>query len=267
MPEQISNPTPDATQTATPATGPANGTVGTVDPTRNVSDAPTQSDQTAPDETFTSSVDPKSLSPKERKAYDNMLSDYKKKTAEIAQQRREWEQKLKEAEEKAQRFDQISSDEEFVTYCNQRQEQAQSSQGQHNGSPEMAPIDPVTVKREVDVLKANLLIKDFKTKPGHEDFDELEQNQLISGYIERNPPRTEKEWNDRLEKAYAWAKSLKQNWYESGRKSALQRIDEKVSSSVQPPTSSPAPAFSGDPKKLSVAEAVDLAKRGIKVRK
>lgn len=247
--EEIKSPTPVTEATATPATqeplAPANGTA------EKVSDASTKSEQTAPDLDTLEQVDPNSLTPRER----NLLRDYKKKTAEIAAQRKEHESqisRMQELEEKAMLADQLASDPDIVQAWN-------AKYGQANAQPQQR--DPV---QEIDVLKANLLVKDFKTS--HPDFEELDKHNLITGYVKLNPPSTEREWKKTLEAAYKYAKTLKETWYEDGRKSGLQRVEEKVAQSTNPPSTSPSNVYAGgDPAKISVAEAVDMARRGIKV--
>jgi len=71
---------------------------------------------------------------------------------------------------------------------------------------------------------------------------------------------------NKLNEAYSWAKAVTQKYYEKGRADALKRIEQKVAGSTEPPTQATKGAYTGpDPKKLSVREAMDLAKKGIKV--
>lgn len=219
--------------------------------------APVSGDATekAPEETFTT-IDTKSLTPAEKAKYDLMLSDYKKKTSEIASQRREYEAAL----EKAKLADMLTSDPEVVNFWNQKYQQQQQAEVQRE---QQAAQDPMMVKKEVDVLKANLLVKDFKA--AHPDFDELDSDSLITGYVQLNPPKSEREWSKTLEKAYDYAKTLREKWRGEGKKEGLTRVSEKASGSTLPPSNTAAPSYSGDKSKLTVAEAVELARKGIRI--
>lgn len=230
----------------------SNGTTSTTPPTPG--DGGSQTEAAAPGESTFTSTDPNSLPPELKSKYDSMLGDYKKKTAEIAAQRREYEAAL----EKARIADMITADPDMVNLWNQKYgQQQQPEQVQQDQY-----VDPV-LKKEVDVLKANLLVKDFKAS--HPDFDELDKDSLITGYIQLNPPKTEKEWGNTLEKAYKYAAGLKTRWIEEGKKQGLQRVSEKAEQAALPPSSSTQNTFTGDPSKLSVSEAFALAKKGIRV--
>jgi len=101
------SPTPVVERTATPATVPVSdkGTATEkVSQSRDiVPEAVMETTETNQD-TFTS-MDAKSLSPELKVKYDAMLTDYKKKTTEVAQQIKEAEAKLKEAQEVLQNPD------------------------------------------------------------------------------------------------------------------------------------------------------------------
>lgn len=217
------------------------------------SDAGSKVTAAAPAEETLGQVDPNSLPPELKQKYDSMLGDYKKKTAELASQRKEYES----LSEKAKLVDMMASDPEFVTWWNNKYS---SGQTQTQAQPSYA--DPA-LKAEVDTLKASLLLKDFKAS--HPDFDDLDKDSLITGYVQLNPPKSEREWSKTLEKAYAYASDLRNRWREEGKKEGLTRVQEKAGQSSMPPSSSAPNTFQGDNKKVSVAEAIDMAKRGIKI--
>jgi len=286
MTEQNS-PTPADPKAATPP--PADPEVGiegtaTKDPGEAITENP---EQTAPSDTFLSN-DPNSLPPELKSHYNSMLSDYKKKTTEVADKRRE----VESLEEKARLYDQVAGDEAFVNYYNDQikkspgsqstppQEEAGISDDEFNKAFESKEQFMNLVKRasstmqkdlqanqnELKVQKANAFLRDFKESPGHEDFKKLDRHGFITHDILMNRPRSEKEWGTRLESAYKKAQKIYQDIHEEGRTSALTRIQEKVQSSSETPATSPTNVWpGGDPTKLSVAEAVDLARRGIKV--
>lgn len=280
MAEETS-PTPTAT-TATPAMQEPMATNGTVQ-TQPVSDAPsTTGAQTAPDgDTFTS-VDVNSLPPELKAKYDSMLSDYKRKTGEIADRRRE----IDTIEQKAKAYDQVSSDPAFVQYWNnlskpqqaQVREDAGISDQEFNQAFEskenfakfinkVAQVSTAQSQQEITNLKADLMIKDFKGR--NPDFDQLNEDKFIEIQIKADPrtyTNDPKQWERALGDAVQNARSVRSKLIEAGRREGLARVSEKVSQSTNPPTASPEQLYpGGDPSKLSVAEAVDLAKRGIKV--
>ena len=246
--EQPSNTaTMPETTTATPSQVPASSTP--VAP-------PTQGDTGAgtaePIEETLGNIDPKTLPPELKQKYDSMLGDYKKKTAELADQRKDYES----VSERAKLVDMITSDPEFVTWWNNKYSSGQAQ-------PQAPAYADPALKAEVDTLKASLLLKDFKAT--HTDFDELDKDSLITGYVKLNPPSSEREWSKTLEKAYAYASNLRNSWREEGKKEGLSRISEKAGQSSMPPSSSAPNTFQGDQKKVSVSEAIDMARRGIKL--
>lgn len=281
---QETSPTPAAT-TATPATQEpvqTNGTAQAQVPNGTVSEAtPKNGAQTAPDENFTS-VDVNSLAPELKAKYDSMLSDYKRKTSEIAQQRRE----LESAAEKAKAYDQISSDPAFVEYWNgltksqqaQVREDAGITDQEFNAAFEskdnfakfiqkVAHVSNAQSQQEITNLKADLMIKDFKSR--HPDFEELNEDKAIEIQIKADPrsyTNDPKQWERAMSDAIENVRRVQSKWIEKGRKEGLARVSEKVNQSTNPPTASPEQIYpGGDAKKLSVAESIELARRGIRV--
>lgn len=281
--EQENSPTPTETA-ATPATEPAytNGTAqDTSAPNGAVSDATSPAEQAAPDETFTS-VDVKSLPPELKAKYDSMLSDYKRKTSEVAQRRRD----IEASEKKVKAYDQISSDPAFVEYWNgltkTQQTQAREEAGISNEEFNKAFESPdnfrsfvqkiasgATAQSQTEItnLKADLMIKDFKSR--NPDFDDLNEDKAIEIQIKADPrsySTDPKLWEKAMTEAIQNVRRVQSKWIEKGRKEGLSRVNEKLSQSTNPPTASPEQLYpGGDPKNLSVAEAADLARRGIKV--
>lgn len=258
MPENI-DPTPQATAVATPAATPeptntANGTV----PNTN-GEARTTEGQAAPvEETFTS-VDVQSLAPTDRTAYENMQRDYKKKTAEIAEVRRKaeafdtWQQQ--QQVEKAR-----ITDEDY----NRAFENKESFESLLKKTAEPIVSELQETRRELADAKAGLFLKEFKA--GHKDFDELDSDGVITGYVQLNPPRTEREWETRLTEAYKYAEKLRSKWEDKGYKRGISRVQEKAAQSTEMPTGSPSQVYTGgDPVKITAKEAVELAMRGIRV--
>lgn len=255
MEQPTTSPTP-TDQTATATQGQPVPNVGTTTVSKETTpvsgEAGSNGEAATKDDSFTQ-LDPNSLPPELKSKYDSMLSDYKKKTAEIAEQRRQYESYT----DKVKFADMVTSDPEFVDWFNKKY----SSDAQNHNNNEVP--EPIAIKRELDTVKASLVVKDFKQ--GHPDFDQLDADGLISGYVRLNPPTSERDWTSTLKKAYEYAKSTRDKWVDEGRKEGLQRVSEKANSSTIPPSSTPAPAYSGDPKNMSVSEAVALAMKGIRI--
>lgn len=275
-----------AENSTTPTATPEKEPVSTAPATS--SDAPTEIIAPTDEDTFTQ-VDVKKLSPEMQAIHKSMLTDYKKKTSEVAQSRKEIEQRRKEfqgLEEKAKTFDRISSDPAFTDYWNglskaqqtQAKEEAGISDQEFNQAFEskenfskfiqkVAQTVSKTSEQEIVNLKSDLMIKDFKAK--NLDFDSLNEDRMIEIQIKADPrsyTNDPKQWQACLEDALKNARVVSNKWVEKGRKEGLARVSEKVSQSTNPPTSSTDQIYpGGEAKNLSVSEAVDLARRGIRV--
>lgn len=251
------DPTPQAEPTATPAMPePVTPAPGTVQEPNG--EAPAVTGQAAPVEDTFTQVDVNSLPPKERAAYDNMLRDYKKKTADIAELRRKAE--AYETWQREQAAAQRITDDDYNRAFESKDGMQQFLQ--KAAEPVVQQLNET--QRELAATKADLFVKDFKAK--HADFDELDSDGLITGYVQLNPPKTAEEWEPVMKQAYSYAKKLRSKWEEAGYKRGLQRVQEKAEQSTELPSGSPAQVYAGgDPTKLSAKEAVELAMRGIKV--
>lgn len=245
--------------TATVTTQSAEPIVSTTTATNTNGEAQTTQDQAAPVEDSFTQVDPNSLAPKDRAAHDNMLRDYKRKTADIADVRR-----------KAEAFD--------AWQANQERKRAQITDDDFNRAFEnkegfqtliQKAAEPVVselkaTKQELAATKADLFVKDFKSK--HADFDDLDSDGLITGYVQLNPPKTEREWETTVKTAYDYAKKLRSKWEDSGYKRGITRVQQKADESTALPSGGTAPTYSGpDPKTLTAEQAVELALKGIRV--
>lgn len=259
-----------------PQAEPTNGTAITA----STSDAVVE--VSAPGEDTFTQVDVKTLPPELQAIHKSMLTDYKKKTSEIAQKRKE----LEGVQEKARTFDRIQSDPKFINYWNglseaqqvQAKEDAgisdvefnQAFESKENFSKFIQKVaQGVTqgTQQEITNLKADNMIKDFKSK--NLDFDSLNEDRMIEIQIKADPRSYSNDinqWKAALDDALSNARSVSNKWVEKGRKEGLSRVSEKVANSTNPPTASSDQVYpGGDPKKLSTSEAVDLARRGIKV--
>ncbi len=292
MPETaVASPTPEA-PVATPATPePAGTSSGTVSPGSQTAEA-------GPSEETFFSGDPNTLPPELKQAYTNMLKDYKTKTQSIAETRKKAEafdrvssrsdfkdwwsgasqkQKAEFKEQKAveeKRLGQKISDEEFTKAFSSKDdflsffEKAVHEVGEKSQRKIEKLEEQLSVKDAADVVDSFATEVGKDGKPVRPDFYNLDEDQLITGYLNVNPPsdKSQEAYIEKLNEAYGWAKQVSQKYYEKGKAEALQIIQKKAATSTEPPTSSSKGAYTGpDPKKMSVKEAMDLAKKGIRV--
>jgi predicted house-cleaning noncanonical NTP pyrophosphatase (MazG superfamily) len=293
MTETATSPTPTET-TATPATEPVSAPVGTAQP--NGSEA--KAGQSAPSEETFYSGDPNTLPPEIREQYNNMLKDYKQKTQSIAEARKKadnydkiskdsrfveyWnglnrQQKADFKEQKAEvekKLGEKITDDRF-------QKSFESKDGFLEMVAEVAREATSKNSKEIEELRqfktvseASNIVEAFATelgadnKPVRPDFYDLDTDGLISGFLQINakPGLNPQEYREQLDQAYNWSKQMTQKYYEKGRQDALARIQQKAATSSNPPTNAAKGAYSGpDPKKLSVREAMDLARKGQRV--
>jgi hypothetical protein len=277
------SPTPPA-ETATPAAKqepvsqvPA-GTAPAA-PQAAAGDAATTQAQTAPsDDTFTS-VDVKSLPPELKSKYDAMLSDYKRKTTEAAQQRKEAEQIKAQVDSVIQTpafqqaYTQLTSKQQAevrgdLGITEDEFNRAFESKDNFTGFVQkVARISSAQSQQEVTNLKASLALKEFKAS--HPDFDELNEDGMIIAQLRLDPraaSQDEGQWRAALNDAHAMAHKVQQKYIEKGKQQGLARVEQKVAASTEPPVGSVPNVFpGGDPKKITTAEAIAMARRGIRV--
>ncbi len=292
-----------ATAVAEPAAAPAPSSAsgqtapvstGTFDQTGQ---AATQA-QSAPAEESFSTVDPKTLPPELQAVYKSMQADYTKKLQPLADMRKKAEgydkitsrsdfkdywsglnrtQKADFKEQKAEvekRLGEKISDEDFTKAFNSKEDFLSFFE---KAVQEVAGKD----RKKIESLEQKLSVKDaadtvesFATevgadgKPVRPDFYQLDEDQLITGYLNVNPPEntTSEAYVSKLNEAYGWAKQVSQKYYEKGKAEALQIIQKKAAASTEPPTQAAKGAYTGpNPKNMSVRDAMELAKKGIKV--
>lgn len=300
MLDTATSPTPEV-QAATPATQEPAGSNGTA--TSNGSDANRQAGAAPSEDTFLSG-DPSKLPPEVRQHYDNMLKDYKQKTQAIAEERKrlpELEKKAKSydqitsdqqikdylaglsrgeraqfKEQKAQaekRLGEKISDEKFAKAFESKEgflgmlEEA-IQDGRAKDQQEIAELkQKVGLNETADAIESVASEIDKSSKqPLRPDFYDLDEDKLITGYLQVNRPKNSQEVRTMTVQAYEWAKAIKAKYTEMGRAEALKVIQAKAQNSSEPPTVTSKGAYSGpDPKKVDVSEAVALARKGIRV--
>ncbi len=294
MPEiAVASPTPEA-----PAANPGSVSPDPVSSSEGTAPASgSEATGAAPSEETFFSGDPSSLPPELKQAYTNMLKDYKSKTQAIAETRKKAEgydrivsrpdfkdywgglnrvQKADFKEQKAEaekRLGEKISDEDFTKAFTSKDdflsffERAVKEVGEKSQKQIAKLEEQLSVKEAADTVESFATEVDKATgKPMRPDFYSLDEDQLISGFLNINPPegKSQDAYISRLNEAYGWAKQVSQKYYEKGKAEALQIIQKKAASSTEPPTQAAKGAYTG-PKIPTVAEAIELAKKGQRV--
>lgn len=288
-----------AAASAAAPTGQAVSAPAVAPETSNGQAAPQAQGATAEDN-FTS-IDPKTLSPELQAVHKSMLGDYTKKTMAIADR----EKALEIASKKAAEYDRLTSTQQFKEVWSEmsrrekadfkdQKAEAEQKLGQRITDEEFAKsfetkdgflslMEKISnLSREKDQKKISELEQKVGTSeaaniidavaleagkdglPLRPDFYEL--SDLVTGFLRLNATNDPKEFQQSVTSAYDWAKSYTQKFYDKGRADALKVIQQKAQNSSEPATITSKSAYAGpDPKKLDAAEAVALARKGIRV--
>lgn len=268
----LPNPT-QAAPAATPATEPATTVTSTVQPGSQATGA-----QSAPtEETFTK-LDVNTLPPQLRKSYDDMLRDYKEKTAKLSEERKKYEG-YDTYRQKAEHLDRLQANQDFVRLWNEHVQKAAAAEKGGQPDPQLeAKVQEIEAKlqrAEIDgMVKTFREMKDDKGEPLHPDFDALmgidlgttangDKYNLIRACVELAQGSTDQE---KLSNGYKAAKAIRDQIFEEGRKSGMGRMLAKARNSTEMPTlSTDKNSFNGDSKRLSAKEARELAEKGVRV--
>lgn len=284
MDTPISSATPGsdnaATSTQTPAS--TNGT------------APTNGDarQSAPVEEGFTKVDPNTLPPQLREAYNNMLRDYKDKTTKVSETvKAQLAKELEPYRTKAQTYDQIIQRKEFVEKWNAYVEEENRKSQQQNVDPndpnakllqEVEQMKKVQAETQMEIRTAKALdtLNAFaeavneKGEKLHPDFDKLAgyslgQHQNAGNYdllrtaielASGNSPQ------EKLDNGYKAAKAVHDAIFEEGKKAGMGRLQDKVRNATTPP-STVAPSKFVNERPKDMLEALEWAKKGIAVQR
>lgn len=213
----------------------------------------------------------------------DMVRGFTEKTTGIANRiKAEVEKATTQYKEKAQLYDQLSGNEDFVKLWNDHVQRSQ------NQTRDLDPNDPqVKVMKELEDLKvkvhqeeANRVIEAFanavdeKGNKLNGDFDRLNEimlgdlvnadgskssYSLLRAAIELAPGETTKE---RIANGYKSAKAVVDAIYEEGRKVGLGRVQSKASNASLPPSDSSTPSKIAPHRPKNALEAVEFAKQG-----
>lgn len=280
------------------ANGASNGTL------ENTGGQASAGAQGAPSEESFTSVDPKTLSPELQAIHKSMQADYTKKTQAIADKQKLFVESEKKAkaydqltndqrvkdylaglsrgeradfkEQKAEAeksLGQKISDEEFAKAFETKDSFLSLLERvvQDRSAKDQKKIESLEQKvgfqEAANVIESVASEVDKTTKePVRPDFYSLDEDQLITGYLRVNPARTSSEYRDKVTEAYNWAKQVSSKYFEKGKADALKIIQTKAQNSSEPPTVTGKGAYGGpDPKNVTPAEAVALARKNIRV--
>lgn len=272
-------PAPQATASQ-PAGDAVAQEVGSVKPEgQAVGQAATDSEQG-----FTN-VDPKTLPPALKAVYDNLYKDYQKKTTTIAERvKAEVAKSLDPFKSKAEQFDSLVNNEEFVKQWNEFVEKSQASQT--NGQPENEALRKVRelevevqtqkierqVEQSLSAINAFADAKDQNGKPLHPDFDKLSgfkigshsksgDYDLLRTAIELAPGETPMA---KLENGYQGAKAVYDAIFEEGKKAGMGRLNDKIkNSSIAPSAGSAKVSGYAQKRPDNALEALEMARKGL----
>lgn len=273
MEEQILNDNQNVA-VADNQTGPADNDASTVQPGGQANG------QTPAEETL-GGIDPNQLPPVLRAKYDDMLRDYRTKTASVSERVKSETQKAVEAyKQKAQWYDEALKDENLVKTINEYVTKA--SQTKDPSKIQLPPeiqekLNKVDeIEKEIKTTKALETINAFaeakneKGEPLHPNFDKYHsvkigdhpssgEYSLLRAAIELAPGKTEQEKMDNGYKAVEaiWNKAL-----EEGKKAGMGRVQEKARNSSFSPSSVNAGSTAPRQPKNAM-EALQFARQGL----
>jgi hypothetical protein len=267
---------PSAAPADNQSTGPAPADLGTTASSGQATEA-------APADLFRG-VDPNKLPPEVKTHYDSMLRDYREKTGKLSETiKAEIEKATSDYRTKADQYDQIATQEEFVKMWNDYVQKA-------NGEAHPDQIDPLKqVEAKQKELETKMHLAEMekmtdafaeatndKGEKLHPEFDYLnsifvgkinqgkEEFSLLRAAVELAPGKNDAE---RLANGYKAAKAFHDQIFEKGRQAGLGRVQEKIQNGTQ------APSYSGgdinqstEKRPKNASEALEMARKGIRVR-
>jgi hypothetical protein len=246
-----------------------------------------QASEAAPTDDLFKGVDPNRLPPEVKAHYDSMLRDYREKTAKLSETIKSESAKAAEAfKAKAEFYDEIATQEEFVKMWNEYVQKAQLPQAdQQPGDPKLTQMEAklqemhqkMQIQEMAEVTDAFASAVDEKGTPLHPDFDEL--NMLSIGQVQtQNGPEDfsllracaqmaeGKTPQEKLANGYKAAKAAHDHIFEKGKKAGMGRLQAKMMNGSLPPSNAGGDVLSVTEKKPRTAkEALDLARRNIVV--
>lgn len=216
------------------------------------------------------------MTPEQKLAEDNMLRDYKKKTAQIAEERKKFEQERTSLAEKAQRYEALQKDERFLNYLRTLEQESNKSQTQAPqnedvfeisdeeyqqalGSKEafsallrktheqlnksvyekVGQVESTIVRKEAEqFIEAFTSQKDEKGNLLRPYYESFHEDGLIDGYLRLNPAQSnnQEEWAAKLTEAYDFSNKIREKYFKMGQESVTAVLQKKQASSTQIPS-------------------------------
>ena len=266
MADPISGASPTATVTGDPSNAPGSATpAGTTTPGET---------------TFTpSGVDLAKLAPEVRAEIErinkDMVRGFTAKTQELAGERKKYAD-YDSLKEKASSYQQFAENEEFVKRWNAYVEETAGKNGSPDPAVESLKKDVAEMKTNAQKMELMTAVEAFadakdektgeKLRPDFNKLDEVKISDNLSLLSASIQTAQGKNPLEKLQNGYANAKKVFDEIFESGRKAGLERIGQKLRNGSEMPTGSiTGGVFTGDPKKITVSQAMDLAKKGVTV--
>lgn len=277
MKTPISADNPVTTGSDNPATEPVSTVNGT-------STTDGQAQGGAPDADLFKGIDPRTLPPQAKAAYDSMLKDYRDKTSRLSETIKTEKEKAIEAyRQKAEYYDQFSTQDEFVKQWNDyvQKQQAGTNESGDPVSELKTQLQEMQHKIQISELSqvtdAFVEAVDDKGQKLHPDFDKL--NSIMLGTINeggRQQPFSllraaveldkSQDPQEKLANGYKAAKAQYDAIFEAGRKAGMGRMQSKVLNGTNPPSGSNGETLSLTEKRpKSAKEALEMAKKGLMV--
>lgn len=241
----------------------------------------------APTDDLFKGVDPNRLPPEVKAHYDSMLRDYRDKTAKLSETTKsEIDKAVQAYKQKAEYYDQFSSQEEFVKQWNEHVQKANAPAAQPGQAGDSqidqlkAQLQEVSQKIQMSELSqvtdafANAVDeKGEKIHPEFDAFNDLHLGEIANGQekepfsflracIELSPGNSPQE---KLANGYKKAKEVHDEIFEKGRKAGLGKLQSKVLNGSLPPTNVNANLSTTDKKPKNAHEAIEMAKKGLMV--
>jgi hypothetical protein len=277
----------DNLATDNPAEAVADNPMGPAAPNAGTGANGGQAPGAAPATDLFKGIDPNKLPPEIKAHYDSMLRDYREKTTKLSETTKAEIAKATEAyREKAERFDQVAGEEEFVRMWNEHVQKASAPAATENADPN----DPVSkLENQLKEIQQKMQVSelaqvtdafadavDEKGEKLHPEFDRLngivvgqaqnglksEEYSFLRACIDLAPGKSPQE---RLTNGYKTAKATYDAIYEEGRKAGLGRLQAKLNNGSQPPTNVGNIASTTDKRPKTAREALELARKGIAV--
>lgn len=228
-------------------------------------------------------VDLNTLPPAVRTELDRinkeMVRGFTAKTQKLAEDQKKYEG-YDTLKQKAEAYDRVASDKDFNRVWQEHMQKVAQAKANGTAAPSTEKLEAKLQEIESklqqaefsEVVKGFSEAKDDKGDLLRPDFADLksislgangagDEYNLLRACVELAPGKSPQEM---LENGYKTAKAIRDQILDEGRKQGMGKMMAKVRNSTQAPTiTSDKAVFNGDPKKVSVREARELAEKGV----